>query len=141
VQTTTTSWSVRRLAATGIVMITVGLGVFVASAWTAPPSLALFLIGGALVGGGVGAIFRGSLGVVIASSGPEARAGALATFFMAGYVGVSLPVLGIGVALQYFSPRVTLLAFGLAVAVATLVAAPYLVREEGGRWIRRTRRP
>jgi hypothetical protein len=48
-------------------------------------------------------------------------------------VGVSLPVLGIGVALQYFSPQVTLLAFGLAVGVATLVAAPYLVREESGR--------
>ncbi|MGZ6576050.1 MAG: MFS transporter, partial [Solirubrobacteraceae bacterium] len=60
--------------ATGIVMITVGLGVLVASAWTAPPSLALFLIGGALVGGGVGGIFRGSLGVVLSASGPEDRA-------------------------------------------------------------------
>ena len=133
VQTTTTSWPIRRLVATGIVMITVGLGVFVASAWTAPPSLALFLIGGVLVGGGIGAIFRGSLGVVISTSGPEDRAGALATFFMAGYVGVSLPVLGIGVALQYFSPRVTLLAFGVAVGAATLAAAPRLVREEGAR--------
>jgi predicted MFS family arabinose efflux permease len=129
VQTTTTSWPIRRLVATGIVMITVGLGVFVASAWTAPPSLALFLIGGALVGGGVGGIFRGSLGVVISTSGPEDRAGALATFFMAGYVGVSLPVLGIGVALQYLSPKVTLLIFGLAVGLGTLAAAPILLRQ------------
>jgi predicted MFS family arabinose efflux permease len=128
VQTTTTSWSIRRLVATAIVMITVGLGVFVASAWTAPPSLALFLIGGALVGGGVGGIFRGSLGVVLSTSGPEDRAGALATFFMAGYVGVSLPVLGIGVALQYLSPKVTLLIFGLAVGLGTLTAAPTLLR-------------
>ncbi|HTU86041.1 MAG TPA: MFS transporter [Solirubrobacteraceae bacterium] len=132
-QTTTTSWPIGRLVATGIGMITVGLGVLVASAWTAPPSLALFLTGGALVGGGIGGIFRGSLGVIIATSGPEDRAGALATFFMAGYVGVSLPVLGIGVALQYFSPRVTLLAFGLAVAAATLAAAPRLLREESAR--------
>ena len=128
VQTTTTSWSIRRLVATAIVMITVGLGVFVASAWTAPPSLALFLIGGALVGGGVGGIFRGSLGVVLSTSGPEDRAGTLATFFMAGYVGVSLPVLGIGVALQYLSPKVTLLIFGLAVGLGTLAAAPTLLR-------------
>jgi MFS family permease len=133
VQTTTTSWPIRRLMGTGIVMITVGLGVFVASAWTTPTSLALFLIGGALVGGGIGGIFRGSLGVVISTSRPEDRAGALATFFMAGYVGVSLPVLGIGLALQYFSPRVTLLAFGLAVGAATLAAAPYLLREESAR--------
>ena len=132
-QTTTTSWPIRRLVAAGIVMITVGLGVFVTSAWTAPPSLALFLIGGTLVGGGIGGIFRGSLGVVISTAGPEDRAGALATLFMAGYVGVSLPVLGIGVALHSFSPRVTLLAFGLAVAVATLAAAPYLLRQESTR--------
>jgi len=133
VQTTTTSWPIRRLVTTGTVMIAVGLGVFVASAWTAPPSLPLFLIGGAIVGGGIGAIFRGSLGVVISTSGPENRAGALATFFMAGYVGVSLPVLGIGIALQYLSPRVTLLAFGLAVGAATLAAAPQLLREEKAR--------
>ena len=133
VQTTTTSWPIRRLVATGIVMITVGLGVFVASAWTAPPNLALFLIGGALVGGGVGGIFRGSLGVVLSTSGPDDRAGALATFFMAGYVGVSLPVLAIGVVLQYLSPKVTLLIFGLVVAAATLAAAPHLLRGEGGR--------
>jgi predicted MFS family arabinose efflux permease len=133
VQTTTTSWPIRRLVSTALVMITVGLGVFVASAWTAPPSLALFLIGGALVGGGIGGIFRGSLGVVISTSGPGDRAGALATFFMAGYVGVSLPVLGIGIALQSLSPRVTLLAFGLAVGAATLAAAPSLLRKEGAR--------
>jgi hypothetical protein len=82
------------------------------------------------VGGGIGGVFRGSLAVVLSSSGPEDRAGALATFFMAGYVGVSLPVLGIGVALQYVSPRVTLLAFGLAVGAATLAAAPHLLRQE-----------
>jgi predicted MFS family arabinose efflux permease len=133
VQTTTTSWPIRRLVITGIVMITIGLAVFVASAWTAPPNLALFLIGGALVGGGVGGIFRGSLGVVLSTSGPDDRAGALATFFMAGYVGVSLPVLGIGIVLQYLSPKVTLLIFGLAVAAATLAAAPHLLKEEGGR--------
>ena len=133
VQTTTTSWPIRRLVVTGIAMITVGLSVFVASAWTTPPSLALFLIGGAIVGGGIGGIFRGSLGVVISTSGPEDRAGALATFFMAGYVGVSLPVLGIGLALRYFSPRVTLLAFGLAVGAATLAMAPRLLREESAR--------
>ncbi|HUA45490.1 MAG TPA: MFS transporter [Solirubrobacteraceae bacterium] len=133
VQTTTTSWPIRRLVAIGIAMITVGLSVFVASAWTTPPSLALFLIGGAIVGGGIGGIFRGSLAVVISTSGPEDRASALATFFMAGYVGVSLPVLGIGLALQYFTPRVTLLAFGLAVGAATLAAAPRLLREESSR--------
>ena len=43
VQTTTTSWPARRLLAAGIVPMIVGLCLLVVSAWTSPPSLALFL--------------------------------------------------------------------------------------------------
>ena len=100
----------------------------VTSAWTSPPSLALFLISGVLAGVGVGAIVRGSLTVVIATSGPDDRAGALATFFTAGYAGVWAPVVGIGLALQHLSFRVTLLIFGLAAGISILAAAPILAR-------------
>ena len=54
-------------------------------------------------------------------------AGSLATYFTAAYVGVSLPVLGAGVALEYVRPRVTLLIFAAAVGLGILVAAPLLV--------------
>jgi MFS family permease len=128
VQSVTTNWPARRLVAAGIAPMIVGLGVLVASAWTSPPSLALFLIAGILIGAGSGAIFRGSLTVVISTAGPDDRAGALATFFTAGYVGVSLPVVGAGVALQHLSFRVTLLIFGLGVGLGILAAAPILVR-------------
>jgi MFS family permease len=87
------------------------LTVLVASAWTTPASLPLFLIGSAIAGIGGGAIIGGSLRVVIATAGPEDRAGALETYFIAGYVGISLPVLGAGVALQYLGFRVTLSIF------------------------------
>src|SRR5262249_27618186 len=43
--------------------------------------------------------------------------GALATFFTAGYAGLSVPVIGVGLLLQHLSPRVTLLIFGVAVGV------------------------
>ena len=115
VQTTTTHWPAHRLIAAGIAPLLIGLVVLVASAWTSPASLALFLIGGAVAGVGGGAIIRGSLSVVISTASAADRAGALATYFTAGYVGVSLPVLGAGVALQYLSPRVTLLIFAAAV--------------------------
>ena len=128
VQTTTTHWAPRRLIAAGIAPMIVGLGVLVASAWISPPSLALFLIGGAVAGAGGGAIFRGGLSIVIGTSGPEERAGALATFFVAGYAGVSLPVLALGLALEGVSSRVALLIFGTAVALGILAAAPVLVR-------------
>jgi MFS family permease len=128
VQSTTTHWPAHRLIAAGLAPLLVGLVILVASAWTTPASLALFLIGSAVTGLGGGAIIRGSLTVVISTASPEDRAGALTTYFTAGYVGVSLPVLGAGIALQYLSPRVTLLAFALTVAIGILTAAPKLAR-------------
>jgi MFS family permease len=128
VQSTTTRWQPHRLVATGLVPLLVGLAVLVASAWTSPPSLALFLIGATIAGLGNGAIIRGTLSVVIATASASDRAGALATYFTAGYVGISLPVLGAGLALQFLSPRVTLLIFAAAVGVGILAAAPLLVR-------------
>ena len=129
VQTTTTTWPAHRLLSGGIPAIILGLGVLVVSAWTAPPSLALFLIGGAVTGLGASAIFRASLGIVIATSQADDRAGALAAFFVVGYAALSVPVLGLGIALQYLSPQVTLLIFGLAVGIGILAAAPALLRQ------------
>ncbi|MEV4008358.1 hypothetical protein [Actinomadura sp. NPDC049753] len=81
----------------------------------------------AVADAGVGAVLRGSLTAVISTSDPDDRAGALATFFTAGYTGVSLPVVGVGLVLQHLSPQVTLLVFALAAALGIL-AAPVLVR-------------
>jgi predicted MFS family arabinose efflux permease len=127
VQTTTSRWPARRLIAAGLPTMLIGLVVLVASAWTSPPSLALFLLAGVIVGAGSGALLRGSLITVVTAAGPEDRAGALATFFTAGYVGVSLPVIGLGLAFQALSPRVTLLAFAAAVGAGILAAAPVLL--------------
>jgi MFS family permease len=129
VQTTTTNWSAHRLLSAGIPTIILGLAILVASAWTAPPSLALFLIGGIVTGIGASAIFRASLVIVISTSRADERAGALATLFIAGYAALSLPVLGLGIVLLYLSPQVTLLIFGLAVGLGILAAAPTLLRQ------------
>jgi MFS family permease len=127
VQITTAAWPARRRLAAGIPTILVGLAVLVASAWTAPPSLALFLTGGLLTGMGASAIFRSSLGVVVSAASADDRAGSLATFFTVGYAALSLPVLGLGVTLQYLSPRVTLLVFALVVGAGVLAATPRLL--------------
>jgi MFS family permease len=136
VQTTTTRWPARRLIAAGIVPTLVGLIVLVVSAWTA--SLALFFLAAVIGGAGGGAIFRGSLVLAVSTAGPADRAGALATYFTAAYVGVSLPVIGLGVALQYVSPLVALLIFAVIVGIGILAAAPVLTgarnqRPEGER--------
>jgi hypothetical protein len=132
VQVTTSKWSVPRLLAFGVVVTLAGLVVLVSSTWVAPPSLALFLVGGAIVGAGSGAIFRGTLTMTVSTSASNERASALASFFVAGYLGLSLPVVALGVALQSVSPRVTLLAFALVVGLAMLAAAPVLTARRGG---------
>ena len=128
VQTTTTSWPAHRLLAAGIPPAILGLALLVASAWTTPPSLGLFLISSAVAGAGIGAMIRGCVTIVVSTANPRDRAGAVAILFTAGYAGVSIPVIGAGIVLQHLSPRATLLIFALAVGLGILAAARILVR-------------
>ena len=127
VQITTAAWPARRLLAAGIPAILVGLAVLVASAWTAPPSLALFLAGGLLTGTGASAIFRQASASSSRRRARRPRRSARDLLHV-GYAALSLPVLGLGVTLEYLSPRVTLLVFALVVGAGVLAAAPTLLR-------------
>ena len=128
VQTTTMHLPAHRLLMWGIAPAILGLGLLVVSAWLSPPSLALFLISVVITGASGGAIFRGSLTLVIGTSNDDDRAGILATFFTAGYLGLSVPVVGLGIALQHLSHRAALLIFAVVVCAGILAAAPLLVR-------------
>ena len=126
-QLSTRSWTVRRTLAAGIALMLGGLGLIVLAAWLPTPSLAVFLVGGAVTGAGAGAVFKGTIGTVVAISTDESRAEALAGLFLAAYVGLSIPIVGLGVALLHFSPRATLLGFAIIVSLAVLGAAPTLL--------------
>jgi hypothetical protein len=117
---------VQRVLNVGGALMIAGLALTALAVWLPAPSLALFLIGGALTGGGAGAVFKGTVGTVIAITPPATRAEALAGLFLAGYVGLSLPVVGAGIALQYLDARTTLLGFAAieVVAIAALTLAP-----------------
>jgi hypothetical protein len=130
-QVTTTTWPLRRLLAVGIPVLIAGLAVLAAAAWVRPPSLTLFLVGAAVVGVGSGAIYRSTLTVVLTAAPPDQRAGARALFFVVGYVGLSLPVIGAGIALLYVSFKVVLLVLAVAVAAGILLASPLLLRLRG----------
>ena len=124
-QLATMQWPLRRLLATGMAAMVLGLAGTVTAVWLPTPSLALFILGGAVTGaGGGGAVFKGAVGTVIAISPPETRAGALAGTYLAAFVGLSLPIVGAGVALAAgLSPRMTLLAFGIAVSLGIAASA------------------
>jgi MFS family permease len=131
-QVTTMTWPLRRLLGLGIPVLITGLVVVVLAAWVQPPSLLLFFIGAALVGVGSGTIYRSTLAVVLMSAPSAERAGALALFFVVGYVGLSLPVVGAGIALMYVSFKIILLAFAVTVATGILLASPLLLRLSTG---------
>ncbi len=117
-----------RVNALGVALMVGGLALFTLSAWLPTPSLAVFLAGGAIAGAGAGALFKGAVGTVVAITPPAERAEALAALFLAGYVGLSFPVVGAGIALQSASPQDTLLGFAIVAGTAILATAPRLVR-------------
>ena len=129
-QSGSSDWSLRRLLATGMTTMLAGLSLVVVAAWLSTPSLALFVVGGALTGAGAGALFKGALGTVVAVATEDGRAEALAGLFLGGYIGLAGPIIGVGVSLQFTTPRVALLAFAVAVAAATAIAARFLFADD-----------
>lgn len=113
----------RRQLSIGFSALAVGLVLVTVAVWL--PSLALLLIGGALAGGGAGAAFKGSISTVISIAPDRARGEALAGLFLAAYVGLVVPVLGLGIATQLVNTQVAVLGFA---AVLLLVVAAVSVR-------------
>ena len=127
VTTVISRWTPRAVLAGSVALMVAGLAVLVVSAWLSTPSLALFLVGGALIGAGGSAMFKGTLTVVIGISPPAKLAESLAAFFLAAYSGISVPVIALGIALQHVSTRDALLGFAIVTAVGILAATPSLL--------------
>lgn len=123
----TRGWSLRRTLLAGMTLIAAGLGLLVLSVWLPTPSLALLLASGVLAGAGAGALFKGTLTTVVEIATDDGRAEALAGLFLAGYVGLSVPVIGVGLALQATNTKDALLGFALLVVLAVAAAAPTLL--------------
>ncbi|MGH8297263.1 MAG: MFS transporter [Steroidobacteraceae bacterium] len=119
------------LAGLGALLITAGSVAIVVAVQLSAPSLWLFLVGGAVLGAGGGAYFKSSLGTVIASSDPASRAGALTLFFLTGYIGLSIPAVGLGVLTQYVAPKTALLIFGVLLVAGVAASARLLLRRPG----------
>jgi NAD(P)-dependent dehydrogenase (short-subunit alcohol dehydrogenase family) len=107
----------------------VGLALLVTAVRLSTPSLALFLLSGALIGGGAGAVFKGTTGLVLAATAPEQRLAATSDLLIALYVGLSIPVIGAGVALDRgASPSDTVLGFAIVVGLGVAGAGALLAR-------------
>ncbi|OZC73598.1 hypothetical protein CH251_13725 [Rhodococcus sp. 06-462-5] len=105
----------------GTASILVGLVVLVVSVRLATPNLALFLLSGALIGAGAGAIYKGTTGIVLESVAPSDRLRTTSALLIALFLGLSVPVIGAGVALNVGASAPDAV-FGFAILVAVGVA-------------------
>jgi MFS family permease len=116
----------RRLLGIGIAVLVAGLVGVTVAVWVA--SLALLLVGGVLAGAGAGATFKGTVATVISIAPEQARGEALAGLFLAAYLGLAVPVIGLGIATQYLSAPDALLIFAAALLVALAAVSRRLFR-------------
>jgi predicted MFS family arabinose efflux permease len=121
-----------RVLALGTISMLAGLVLLVVSVRLSTPNLALFLIGGALIGAGSGAVFKGTTGIVLEASPPESRVAMTSDLLIALYVGLSVPVIGAGVALDLgASAPNTVLGFAILVGLGVAVSGWALLGRRG----------
>lgn len=107
-----------RVLAVGTISMIAGLVLIVVAVRLPAPSLALFLIGGALIGAGAGAVYKGTTGIVLEATAPENRVAMTSALVIAVFVGLSVPVIGAGIALnEGASVPNTVLGFAILVAL------------------------
>jgi MFS family permease len=118
-----------RVLALGTASMLAGLVLLVVSVRLSPPNLAMFLIAGALIGAGSGAVFKGTTGIVLEASPPESRVAMTSDLLIALYVGLAVPVIGAGVALELgASAPDTVLGFAILVGLGVTVSGWALLR-------------
>jgi hypothetical protein len=121
-----------RVLALGVTSMLAGLALLVTAVRLSTPSLVLFLVGGALIGAGAGLVFKGTTGIVLEAAAAEERVAMTSTLIITALFGLSIPVVGAGVALsQGVSAASTVLGFGTAVALGVALSAWALLRRRG----------
>jgi MFS family permease len=105
----------------GLGLLLVGLALVLAAMSAA--SLALFLAGAVLGGTAFGAIAIGSLSTANRLARPETRAEVISTYFVFAYTGLSIPVVGVGIAADFVGNFRAVLSCSILLAALCLVSA------------------
>ncbi|MEU8231083.1 MFS transporter [Actinoplanes sp. NPDC048967] len=108
------------LAAEAAGLVVLGAGMHLSS-------LTLFLLGGAIAGGGAGLLFKSAVGAVAAMAEPAVRGEALAGLFLIAYLGLIGPALGLGIATHFLPATTAMLWFSgvlLVLLGVTAVSSP-----------------
>lgn len=101
----------RQLLVTGFALMLGGLLALIVGVWLA--NFGLFLVAGVVVGAGCGILFKGCVSTVIELASPQHRSETMAGLFLTAYIGLSIPIIGLGAAALYVSMKMALLVFAL----------------------------
>jgi MFS family permease len=89
-------------------------------------SLAVLMVGAIIAGLGQGLSFRAGLGAVTGAAPPDKRGEITSSYFVMLYVGISIPVIGVGAAASAFGLIVAGVVFAALVAILAAVALALL---------------
>jgi MFS family permease len=117
--------NVQLLRCSGPVLL-LGLALFATGMWLG--NLMVFVVGGIVTGAGGGLVFRGALVAAGSTAPAESRAEVLAGFFLGAYIGLSVPVIGLGIATTYAPARDVMLVFVVLVGLAVTASIRAVVR-------------
>jgi MFS family permease len=116
----------RKTLKLSVPILVTGLILFAAAMWL--PNLPLFVIAGSVTGAGAGLVFRGALANAGETAPAESRAEVLAAFFLGAYIGLSVPVIGVGIATNYLPAREVMLGFVVVAAMSVTGAVRLTLR-------------
>jgi MFS family permease len=119
-------FAVRTASLTGLALLPVGLGLIVAA--LPAHSLGLFLAGGMIGGLGTGFALRAAIVSVNAVAPAPRRGEVLSTFFVIAYVGIIVPVIGVGLLLTVTTLLTAAVIFGALLGVLAAVAGAIVIR-------------
>ncbi|HEX7143726.1 MAG TPA: MFS transporter [Gaiellaceae bacterium] len=118
----------RRALVSGCVLLVGGVGLLALALGL--ESLAALIAAASVVGLGQGLVIGAGLAAINQRAPVEHRGETASSFFVVMYVGLSLPVIGVGVAAHAFSLRTAGIGFSAAVAVLVLAVLASLTRQE-----------
>jgi MFS transporter len=118
---------VRGQIALGAVLLVVGIATLAVVVVTVG-GIAFFVAGGIVSGAGAGTLFKAALAVAGTLAPAANRGEVLAGIFLLGYVGLTVPVVGIGVATLTVSLAAALVGFAVVIiAIALATAVPLII--------------
>jgi MFS family permease len=114
----------------GLTMFLAGLALVVAGLSQA--SLALFLTGTIVSGVAIGAVFIGSVSTAVRLAPAEIRGRVASTYFVFAYVGLTIPVIGVGIGSQYEGDFRAVLVCAIVLAALSAVSMAGIRRASSG---------